>query len=155
MSTKTPDPRTKAARTALPLLTPATALQGLAASEDARALGVLMRRWSDSTFVDVETGERYDDGCDPHGVDLAGSDEDEDGERYCWWGTDRVAWVLSRHWATVRVYGRLGGHGTGSIRWSGHFVGTVSEAVIYAECHGVTVEETEDGADGLTELYGR
>lgn len=83
-------------------------------------------------FVDVCTGERLEDGeCDADGVDLVGCDE-----MGLWWGTQDAAWVLShRSGPTVEVWGEIGGE-----PWQGVFVGTLEEAVAYAENHGVRVK---------------
>lgn len=80
-------------------------------------------------FIDTISDEIVED-IDAHGVDVIG--EDEHG---IWWGTERAAWMISHTYYTVDVWGHL--HGK---PWQGVFIGTVEEAVDYAERHGVVVE---------------
>lgn len=92
-------------------------------------------------FVDPVTGEPFadDEKCDADGVDLIGVDDGGD----LWWGTPRAAYVLSNHWAIVRVGGFIG-----SARWDGFFVGTDDEAIDYARGHSVHVDHVESGETG-------
>jgi len=94
-------------------------------------------------FVDPSTGERFGDEetCDVHGQELLGMDE-ERGE--LWWGTQRAAWVLYPHFATVLIYGYVGPY-----HYSGHFVGTAEDVIDYAERHMVKVTHVEDGGEGF------
>ena len=92
-----------------------------------------------NVFVDPFDGETIleQPGVDAHGTDLIG--EDDHG---LWWGTPRAAWVLRPCTELVHVIGRLG-----AMTWDGWFIGSVEDAVAYAECHGVVVDETESDDD--------
>jgi hypothetical protein len=91
-----------------------------------------------SYFADPETFDALDlnDICDAHGAPLIG--EDEHG---FWWGTSRAAWVLHEEdcvESVFVVYGWLGPE-----QWTGYFMGHKEDAVSYAECHSVIVEDVE------------
>ena len=74
-------------------------------------------------------------GLDAHGTDIVGSDE-----HGVWWGTARAAWVLYPHHELVHVIGRRGAEA-----YDGWFVGSIEDAILYAEHHDVRVEKTESG----------
>lgn len=90
-------------------------------------------------FIDTRTGEVLDlpgqPTCDVNGVDFIG--EDDAG---AWWGTERAAWMLSttEGRCLVEVSGFLG-----SVEWQGFFIGTVEEALLWAEKRWIRIVQHE------------